>query len=299
MKALRIAGYLVASAFHSIRNTVLLHFVATVSIGVAFLIILGTWVFFYNAKSALVGSHARTHVSAFYERGRDIADIPKIQTSYCRRTYVQSCLFRSGEEARAIFVEQNPDLKGAVASLKQNPFSASIEMELDPDFRDLREIQRLAAELKTLPGVEAVDDGGEWVGRWVRLLGLADWLMWTLGMATALAMIFVVANTIALVIYSRRDEVEILRLVGATDFQVRVPFLLEGLIQGGIGALLALGGLRLLLLLLQIHLFSEIGSFVQLIVKPPSVHFQIAAVLAGGLIGVVGSAVATGRFLRT
>src|SRR5207253_6111218 len=98
-----------------------------------------------------------------------------------------------------------------------------------------------AARLEKLPGVQEVEYGREWLdklealGRGLRVFG-AGALFTVLGAA-----LLVVANTIRLAVYARRDEIEIMKLVGATDGYVRAPFLLEGALQGLIGAALALG----------------------------------------------------------
>src|SRR5207253_8852815 len=98
-----------------------------------------------------------------------------------------------------------------------------------------------AARLEKLPGVQEVDYGREWLaklealGRGLRVFG-AGALFTVLGAA-----LLVVANTIRLAVYARRDEIEIMKLVGATDGYVRAPFLLEGALQGLIGAALACG----------------------------------------------------------
>src|SRR5204862_8052707 len=132
------------------------------------------------------------------------------------------------------------DMAGALDGLAQNPLPPSLEItprvSLPP-----ATVRFLAAQMGTLPGVTEVDYGREWLdklealARGLRVFG-AGALFTVLGAA-----LLVVANTIRLAVYARRDEIEIMKLVGATDGYVRAPFLLEGALQGLLGAALALG----------------------------------------------------------
>ncbi len=132
------------------------------------------------------------------------------------------------------------DLSGALDGLSQNPLPPSLEVTPRVSLLPA-EVRMLAMQLGQLPGVAEVDYGREWLdklealARGLRVFG-AGALLTVLGAA-----LMVVANTIRLAVYARRDEIEIMKLVGATDGYVRAPFLLEGALQGLIGAALALG----------------------------------------------------------
>src|SRR5207237_10472886 len=130
------------------------------------------------------------------------------------------------------------DLAGSLGGLSGNPLPPSLEVTprtaLPPSA-----VRLLAARLEKLPGVQEVDYGREWLdklealGRGLRVFG-AGALFTVLGAA-----LLVVANTIRLAVYARRDEIEIMKLVGATDGYVRGPLLLGGALQGLLGGALA------------------------------------------------------------
>ena len=119
-------------------------------------------------------------------------------------------------------------------------------------------------------------------------------------MLVLIAAIVVVAATLQLGMYARRDEIEIQKLVGATDLFVRVPYVLEGLLQGLLGAALAAGGLYLchaLLGPLVAQSLAGLGELPpQLSLTAPRLLGEVAA--AGATLGVLGSTIAVGRFLR-
>ncbi len=190
------------------------------------------------------------------------------------------------------------DLSGALDGLSQNPLPPSLEVvprtALPPSG-----VRLLAAQLGQLPGVAEVDYGREWLdklealARGLRVFG-AGALFTVLGAA-----LLVVANTIRLAVYARRDEIEIMKLVGATDGYVRAPFLLEGALQGLIGAALALGAV----VAVQKWLLpgaTQAFAFAAGIRAPNLVPAHGAALLGiGAVVGLFGSWLAVARFLRT
>ena len=194
--------------------------------------------------------------------------------------------------------EDMRELPGALDGVSPAVLPLTIELTPKAPMKSA-ELRKLAGELAKAQGVADVEYGREWLdkleelGRGLRAAGAS---------ATALilgAAILVVANTIRLAVYARRDEIEIMKLVGATDGYVRLPFLLEGVLQGVAGALLALLGLfsvqRFLLPRAQAAFaFASGASFGPVL---PS-HF-VLLVAFGGVVGLLGSWLAVARFLRT
>jgi cell division transport system permease protein len=190
------------------------------------------------------------------------------------------------------------DLAGALDGLSQNPLPPSLEVTprvaLPPPA-----VRALAMKLGGLSGVQEVEYGREWLdklealGRGLRVFG-AGALFTVLGAA-----LLVVANTIRLAVYARRDEIEIMKLVGATDGYVRAPFLLEGALQGLIGAALALGAV----MAVQHWLLpraAQAFAFAAGMVAPRILPAHAAGLLGlGTLVGLFGSWLAVARFLRT
>ncbi|MBS2029828.1 MAG: ABC transporter permease [Deltaproteobacteria bacterium] len=184
--------------------------------------------------------------------------------------------------------------------LPENPLPRTIELQPPPGPPQAQKLRELSARWSHLPQVTGVDYGREWIDR---LASLRHAL--TLGAAVALALVLlaavvVVAATLQLGMYARRDEIEIQKLVGATDAFVRTPYVLEGLLQGLLGAALAVAGLylcRALLGPLVMQSLEGLGHF------PPGVSLTtprlLGEVVATGVaLGVLGSAIAVGRFLR-
>jgi cell division transport system permease protein len=190
------------------------------------------------------------------------------------------------------------ELGSALDGLPQNPLPPSLEI-LPKQALPAAAVRVLAAELLLLPNVRDIEYGREWLdklealGRGLRAFA-AGAMLAVLGAA-----LLVVANTIRLAVYARRDEIEIMKLVGATDGYVRAPFLMEGALQGLLGA-----GLAVAAVLSAQHWLlpyaTEAFTFAAGVSAPHLMVRHTAAIFAAGtLVGFGGSWIAVARFLRT
>ena len=175
--------------------------------------------------------------------------------------------------------------------LEENPLPASLQISLLPGHRTPQTLRVVQQALDGLPGVEEVAQGQQWVEGYARAASLARASGIALGAVLVLAALLIVANTIRLAIYARRDELEILALVGASRTFVRVPFLLEGTLQGALGGLLAL-----CLLYVAFHIFvPELQYGLVFFLGDTAPRFfapgEALRLLAGGAgLGLLGSA---------
>jgi cell division transport system permease protein len=204
------------------------------------------------------------------------------------------------KEALARLSRELGDLGDALAELPENPLPPSLELAVAAERRTPEGLETLARQIRALPGVTGVDYGREAVER---LTSIAKALRYGGLVAFAVvlfATIIIVAATLQLAIYARREEIEIQKLVGATDRFVKAPFLIEGLLQGVLGAAVALVGLwtfgRLVGPTLA-SLFSFLlgPATAESLVRP---ELALELMLAGSMLGLVGSFIAVGRFLR-
>ncbi|HTX52821.1 MAG TPA: permease-like cell division protein FtsX [Candidatus Baltobacteraceae bacterium] len=213
---------------------------------------------------------------------------------------VQTVSYTSKEEALRQFKRELKGKESLLDGLGENPIPASLQLHIQDSYQTPEALKQLSTSLSRLEGVEDVMYGQEWVDRLSRIIRLLRLLGLSVGMALGLASLLIVSNTIRLTVYARAEEIEIMRLVGATRFHVRAPFLLEGMIQGTMGA-----GLALLLLygayqatLWQIgvtpgQIFGiGLGGFLDN-------RWTTGMLLAGAGVGAFGSLISVGRFLRT
>ncbi len=166
---------------------------------------------------------------------------------------------------------------------------ASIEVRLKEGFRDPAHVKEVAARLNSYPSVDEVRYGEEWVEKLYKIRTIAAVVGSGLGLVFALVAIIIIGSTIRMAVLSRAREIEIMRLVGATNWFVRAPYLIDGLVKGLLG-----GGIAVLLTWFASNVISR--NLVQTTFFEP---WQVAAGLAAGaLIGFCGSAVSVGRHLK-
>ncbi|MBN1938067.1 MAG: hypothetical protein JW843_00670 [Candidatus Aminicenantes bacterium] len=204
------------------------------------------------------------------------------------------------EEAAERFVREFPDLRDILDNLGRNPLPASIEATLADQAAAEAPVIRLMDELRALPGVEDLQFNRRWADR-VRALGrLSDAVGLFIGGLLILVSIAVVSGAVRLNILGRREEIDILHLVGATDGYIRSPFLLEGLILGAAGGTAAAALVSLSAHLFPLYLGQSLGALQDLIGFAPLTAAQFAGLIAGGgLAGLLGSLAALGRVFRS
>jgi cell division transport system permease protein len=146
----------------------------------------------------------------------------------------------SQEEALERFRASVGSGSALLDGLDVNPLPASLEISLREDRRSAEGMEAVANAIEGLAGVESLSSGRDWVEGYLRAVALVRGVGIGLGIILAFATLLIVANTIRLGVYARRDELEILSLVGASRPFVQTPFLLEGLLQGAAGGAVAL-----------------------------------------------------------
>ncbi len=144
-------------------------------------------------------------------------------------------------EARQRFKRDFPDLAPGIEGLEQNPFPASIEVRLRAQAAATDAVDDLARRVTATGGVADVRFDRRWLARVGAIVGGLRWAGWVLAAILMIAAALTVATVVKLALHARRDEVEIMRLMGAPLGLLRGPFVTEGVLQGGAGAVVALG----------------------------------------------------------
>ena len=199
------------------------------------------------------------------------------------------------QEALGRFRSLFKDLRSLPEDLGENPFPASIEITLKAGHQSPEEVQRLVRSHEKAPGVEEVQYDLLWIQRLSTAVRLVRGVGAFLGGILVLAGVFTISNVIRLTVYARQDELDIMRLVGATHAYVKGPFVVEGMLQGGLGGLLSVG-----LLWLAFHVVARDALRASDLLGRAAVFLPadlcFAIVVGGMAVGVVGSLVSLGRW---
>lgn len=201
---------------------------------------------------------------------------------------------RTKEEALAEFRKRLGEQQKLLAALgEDNPFPASFEIQVDNPER----IPQLVAQFQQMPGVETAKFGQEVVEhlfQLTRVLRIGGILLIVL---LAIATLFIISNTIRITVFARRREVNIMKYVGATDWFIRWPFLLEGMLMGFAGAVIA----SLILVqgynAIQAKIYGTLAFFPMLPSWPTMGYLSAGLICVGTLIGALGSSISLRKFL--
>jgi cell division transport system permease protein len=149
---------------------------------------------------------------------------------------VESVRFISKAQSLTTLKSQMKHQASLLEGLGENPLPDYLEVDLKNGAVRLNQVEPIAGQIGKIPSVDSVEYGQQWMARFTGLLNLFHFSGLILGGLFFIASGLIVANTARLVLYSRKDEVEIMRLVGATDLFIKTPFYIGGLLQGFLGA---------------------------------------------------------------
>jgi cell division transport system permease protein len=275
------------------REDVRLHLVAVSSLTVAFLCFAAAlWVLGnLSAVADALGRSAR--MSIYLRDGASPEDIDRLRATLEALPEVRSAEHVTPERAREELARGGDR---ELATLPANVFPASIEVTLQTGTGTAR-LAALAQRVERYGAVEDVETYQGFFGRLDTLLTTGRWASTGLGVLVLLCALFVVGSTIRLAIAGRRDEIEVLKLCGASNAFVRGPFLIEGAVQGTLSALLAIALLFAVFIGVRESLDATALGLAG--VRTAFLHpaIAIALVAGGGLLGAAGSAMSLRRYL--
>lgn len=297
--AARAAFSSAARGLRGARQSPLIQLVAIGTIALSLLLVGTVELVATNVTHLAHGWGGDVQMSVYLEDGTRPDRAQKITAALARLPGVTNVRYVEPHEA----YERMKRSLGARADLldgvEEGFLPATIEVGLKPGVIDVIRAHPAFERLRHAPGVEDV----ELLGDWVQRLRALESLLRELGLGVALlvlaACLYIVGSTIRLGVFARKDEIEILKLVGATDGFVKGPFLVEGLLQGLCGTLLACGLLYGLYRLARPRIEDALGG---LLAAGPLTFFHptelLVAIAAGALLGLAGSALALGRYVR-
>lgn len=254
------------------------------------LLILGIFLFATaNLRELLWYAHQKVEIVAFLQDDVGQAASDSLLSEIENIAVVETVRYIGPDEALRRLKTEFGAKGYLLDALEGNPLPASFEITLKPRFRFKDVVETLSEEISQMPGVEDVSYGAGWIARLERLVRALVFADIGVGLVVAIAAIVTVSYTVRLTLYARREVIRLLKLVGATDFFIMVPFLLEGAIHGA-----AAVALSLVTILLGYRVVA---------LRVPQVKFMSAGmivlfVLFGVMVAVVGSAVSLRAFMK-
>lgn len=276
-----------------------LNFITVGIISVALLVLSVFLLVILNLQAYVDSLRSQILVTAYLADTVTSEEACTLKETIARYPEVEKVSYTSKDEALAFFKRTFPAQEGVLAGLEKNPLPASIDIELKDGCSGADQVGEVAQRLRRLNGVEAVEYGQSWLEGMASFIRVVRSGALTVGLLMVLATVFIISNTIKLTVYARKDEIETMRLVGATNFFIKAPFFIEGIIQGCFAAVLALTTLYGCYRLFCSWL-AKSGQFplqtITIFFLPPE---YLAIIVVGGMItGFLGSFFSVGRYLR-
>jgi len=242
-----------------------------------------------NLRGAIVAVQKQVEVVVFLKEGVRDPEIQSLDLFLREHPAVMDVRFLTRDEALAEFRAELQDREYLLEALEANPLPDTFEVGLYDDWKTTDRIAMFADQVGGMAGVDEVKYGRDWVGRLNRVIVGLVLVDLFLGVVVALSSLLVVANTVKLTLIARRDMIELMKMVGATVGVIRRPFVIEGVLQGGLAAIFA----GVLLVFLTGFLQGRVPEVVALSGAALSVFL-----LFGAFLGGLGSLISLQGFLR-
>jgi cell division transport system permease protein len=263
--------------------------VSTLIMGVALLMLTMFTLLTINLQAVARVFQSEIEIVAFLKDDHDMQTVQDLQRRLLEHPGVESVSYMSKEEALEEFKLQLGSDVDLIEVLEENPLPASLRLRLQEDARSSEQLELLAAWIREMESVAEVRYGDLWVQRLERYVQVFLLLDLIVGVVVAISALFVISNTVRLTVLARSRTIEIMRLVGATDWFIRTPFVVEGALQGALAGGIAMG------VLWTVHHYAT--QFVG-----PLIFYdgpQVAGFIAlCAIVSALGSLTSLRRFLR-
>jgi cell division transport system permease protein len=283
-------SYLIAEGFSGFGRAKLSMFAAIFTICVSLLLLSFFSILLINANRVVETLRDKVEMEAFIGDYQSRDDINALKLQLEAIDGIREVRFVSKEEAAAIFKQEFGEDINKV--LNFNPLPASYKIFLKDGFKTARQAEIVFQRVRLLKGVEDVIYRKQLLEMLDQRAMLFLWITLGVGLCIALASVILVANTIRLAIYAKRKIIQTMKLIGATRRFIRVPFIIEGLVQGLLGGVLAAGVVYLLFHALGDWATLQLTEFVQ--VDP---MWYVIILIAGCVLGGLGSLISVRRFI--
>lgn len=272
-----------------------MHALSVFSLAVAFVCLASALLVVTNLEAVRSRWSRVGRTTAYLRDGVEPAAIQDLREALVRTPGVKQVRVVTPEETRRELVTESGD--ASMAALPPQAFSTSMEIDFEPTVAD-GDVKAVADKMKAMPVVDGVETYAKWSERLAGLLKGGVLASLLLAVVVLGAVVSVVASTMRIVLERRKVEVEVQKLVGATDDYVRAPFLVEGAAQGGMGALLAICLLGVLYAIVRARFDGTLGVLFG--IEPTFLPWTVALglVALGTMLGVSSSAVSLRRMSK-
>ncbi|WP_299445945.1 permease-like cell division protein FtsX [uncultured Phascolarctobacterium sp.] len=287
--------YFIKETYKSIRRNGFMSFASVSTVAVSLLVLGMFLMIFLNTNNLAQYLESQVQVSVYMQDSATDKELADVKAKLQKMPGVVKVNQVNKEQALARFKERLGDQDQLLHSLgKDNPFPNSFEVQVDSPER----IKVLTPQIGQIPKVETAKFGQEVVEHLFQLTKILRFGGILLVIFLAMATLFIISNTIRLTVFARRKEVLIMKYVGATDWFIRWPFLLEGMTLGFFGAVIAFLLINSIYAALLERIHATLAFLPLLPAQPLLLYVDLFLLIAGTGIGALGSYISLRKFLR-
>ena len=298
MRFFRIVGRSIRDAFKSVGRNFSLSLASISCIIVTLVIVALSIVITYNVDNFTSELKKDLTIVAFVSNEADKTDVDKLKTDIQEISNVEKVTFKSKSDIKDEMMKEDEAFENVMKQWdeEENPLQNTYLVKV----KDIEKIGETATAINNLSAIDTVKYGEGMVDQLVTVFKAAQKVSIVAVIALVLMTMFLIVNTIKLTIFSRKREISIMQLVGASNFEIKIPFVVEGMILGFLGSLVPVGlliyGYKSLYNYFGGRLFTDI---IKLVKPEPFIYYAaLVVVVIGIIVGMIGSGRAVRKYLK-
>lgn len=298
MKLFRMFGRSIRDAFKSVGRNFTLSLASITCITITLIIVAMALIASFNVKNFSKEIKEDVTMVVFLKLEITDEDLDTFQSKLDTISNIESYTLKTGEEQKDELISEDPFWKSVLSTLGEEDkvFHSSYLIKV----KEIEKINDTADQIRNLANVETVNYGESMVKQLIDAFSLIEKITFALVIVLVVVTIFLIVNTIKLTIFSRKREISIMRVVGASNITIRTPFVIEGMLIGVLGSIAPIVITVYGYIALYDHFDGKIFSALFQLIKPePFVYMISVAILALGIIvGMFGSSRAVRKYLK-
>jgi len=296
MKAFRIVGRSIRDAFKSVFRNFSLSIASILCATITLMVVAIAMIIAGNVDNATKSLEQELNIVVYLEKGATDDDATYLKSSIEALDGIEEVKYKSKSEWKLEISEYSSDLGTVFDAYEDNPLLDSFTVKV----KEVKDLESITNKIREMDKVESANYGEDTVDTIISVFDVVEQVTIIVVIALIFVTAFLITNTIKLAIYSRRNEIEIMRLVGASNTAIKLPFVVEGFIIGLLGSLIPI----IITIYGYVIAYNKLGGHIITdlikLIEPYNFVFYISFVIAGlgALIGMFGSLNAVRKYLK-
>lgn len=296
VKAIRIIGRSFRDSFKSVVRNFSLSFASIMCTTITLILVAVSIICAANIENMTKLIEDELTIVVYLDKDITNEKIDNIKADINNQSNVSEVILKSKDEWKLEMAEYSDTFETVLNYLDENPLQDSFTIKV----KEVEDMKKTSDYIKSIDGVETVKYGEGMIENIISIFNIVEKVVVVVVIALILVTAFLISNTIKLTIFSRRNEIEIMRLVGASNISIRLPFLIEGFIIGVLGSIIPICVTIYGYVILYARLHGKLVSNMIMLIKPYNFVFGVSLVLlvVGAVVGMFGSLKAVRKYLK-